>query len=245
MHAARLGGYYNLKYYKKCDYLICNTNDIREYVLRMGWPGERAVYLPNFIGEDSLPPVERACFNTPEDQPLIVCVGRLHYNKAFDVIIEALVEIENACLWIAGDGPLAGELRRKAADCSVQERVRFLGWRDDISAILAAADVFVCPSRHEPLGNVILEAWATGVPVVAAASQGPSQLIVDGENGLLAPVDDPAKLAAAIKRVLQDQVLAARLKGKGKECYFKNFSRSVVVPQYIEFFSGLCDARKS
>jgi len=242
INIGRLGGYYNLKYYKNCDYLICNTDDLRNYVVRLNWPGERAVYLPNFIDEERLPPLERTRFNTPQDRPLIVCIGRLHHNKAFDVVIEALCNIENAYLWIVGDGPLAGELRRKAVDCSVQDRVRFLGWRDDIPAIHATADVFVCPSRHEPLGNVILEAWAMEVPVVAAAAQGPAQLIVNGVNGLLVPVDDPGKLSAAIKRVLEDQVLATHLKGKGKECYFKNFSRSVVVPKYIEFFTGLCTA---
>ena len=83
-----------------------------------------------------------------------------------------------------------------------------------------------------------------GTPVVAAAAQGPSQLIVDGENGLLVPVDDPEQLALAIKRVLADQALAAHLKEKGKECYNKNFSRAVVVPEYIDFFTRLCVGRK-
>jgi glycosyltransferase involved in cell wall biosynthesis len=244
INVGRLGGYYNLKYYKKCDYLICNTDAIRDYVIRSDWPGERAVTLPNFIDETRLPAVNRSLFNTPQDCPLIVCMGRLHPNKAFDVIIDVLGRIENARLWIVGDGPLAGELRQKAIDCSVQDRVRFLGWRQDISAIHAAADVFVCPSRHEPLGNVILEAWAMGTPVVAAAAQGPVQLIVDGENGLLVPVDDPEQLAKAIKRVLTDQTLAARLKEKGKECYFKNFSRAVALPEYIDFFTRICDGRK-
>ena len=244
VNVGRLGGYYNLKYYKKCDYLICNTDAIRDYVVQMNWSGERVVRVPNFIDETRLPPVNRSLFNTPQGCPLIVCMGRLHRNKAFDVIIEALGRIENTCLWIVGDGPMADGLRQKAIDCSVQDRVRFLGWRQDISAIHAAADIFVCPSRHEPLGNVILEAWAMGTPVVAAAAQGPSQLIVDGENGLLVPVDDPEQLALAIKRVLADQALAAHLKEKGKECYSKNFSRAVVVPEYIDFFTRLCVGRK-
>ena len=123
---------------------------------------------------------------------------------------------------------------------SVQDRVRFLGWRDDVAAIHAAADVFVCPSRHEPLGNVILEAWAYGTPVVAAVSQGPSQLIIDRVNGLLVPVDDPVHMAEAIKQVLGDRALAVRLKDAGKKTYFAEFSRSKVVKKYIEFFTGIC-----
>lgn len=243
INVGRLGGYYDLKYHKKCDYLICNTADLRDYIVKLNWPQDRAVYLPNFIDEGRLPAVDRALFDTPQDRPLIVCCGRLHRNKAFDVMIAALSRIENAYLWIAGDGPLAGELRQTAADHSVQDRVRFLGWRQDVSAIHAAADVFVCPSRHEPLGNVILEAWAWGTPVVAAAAQGPAQLIVDKVNGLLVPVDDPVKLAEAIKLVLGDRALAAQLKDKGRECYFKNYSRAVVVPKYIEFFTRICTGR--
>lgn len=239
INVGRLGGYYDLKYYKKCNYLICNTSDLREYTVKLKWPRDRIVHLPNFIDESRLPAVDRSLFNTPRDRPLIVCFGRLHRNKAFDVMIEALSRIENAYLWITGDGPLAGQLRQLAAEHSVQDRVRFLGWRQDVAAIHAAADVFVCPSRHEPLGNVILEAWALGTPVVAAAAQGPAQLIVDRENGLLVAVDDPEKMAEAIKIVLEDRALAARLKDKGRECYFKNFSRAMVVPQYIEFFSRL------
>ena len=239
----RLGGYYDLKYYKKCDHLICNTADLRAYVINKDWPGEKVVYLPNFIDEAGLPAVDRALFATPDDNPLIVCFGRLHRNKAFDVAIDALSRIDQAWLWIVGEGPWAGHLRQKTLEHSVQDRVRFLGWREDVSAIHAAADIFLCPSRHEPLGNVVLEAWAYGTPVVAAASQGPGQLIVDGVNGLLVPVDDAAKMAEAIKLLLADRTLAARLKVAGRECYYKNFSRAVVVKKYIEFFTGICARR--
>ena len=98
----------------------------------------------------------------------------------------------------------------------IAERVRFLGWRDDVPALLAAADILVCPSRHEPLGNVVIEAWAAGVPVVATASDGPAGLIDDGESGLLVPLPGrpgggAAGLAAAIERLCRDPALRARL----------------------------------
>ena len=76
--------------------------------------------------------------------------------------------------------------------------MRFLGWRTDRGALLRAADICVLPSRWEPFGTVMLEAWAAGTPLVAAASQGPAALIEDGGNGLLVPVDDVAALAAAV-----------------------------------------------
>ena len=240
INVGRLGGYYDLKYYKKCDYLICNTADLCAYIVAKGWPRDKVVCLPNFIDETVLPAIDRALFDTPSVCPLIVCCGRLHHNKAFDVMIAALSKIKHAYLWMAGDGPLAGQLQQKAKEYSVQDRVRFLGWREDVSAIHAAADVFVCPSRHEPLGNVILEAWAYGTPVVAASSQGPAQLIVDKVNGLLVPVGDPVKMAEAISLVLADRALATRLKEAGREVYFGKYSRAIVVKKYIEFFNNIC-----
>src|SRR3546814_11074829 len=93
-------------------------------------------------------------------------------------------------LWLAGEGPRRRALMQQAARLGLGDRVRFLGWRDDVAALLRAADVFLCPSRHEPPGNVVIEAWAHGTPVVAAASQGPRPLIEDGTTGLLVALDD-------------------------------------------------------
>ena len=85
----------------------------------------------------------------------------------------ALAELPGCIAWIAGDGPLEADLKALAARLGVADRVRFLGWRTDRGALLAAADVCVLPSRWEPFGTVMLEAWAAGTPLVAAASQGP------------------------------------------------------------------------
>src|SRR5258706_13129845 len=129
-------------------------------------------------------PVARSAFDTAADAPLLVALGRLHTNKAFDVLIEALAGVHDAHLWIAGTGPEESALKARIASRDLGKRVRFLGWREDTEAVLAAADIFVCPSRHEPLGNVVIEAFAQGLPVIATASQSPKALIEDGLNGL-------------------------------------------------------------
>ena len=82
-----------------------------------------------------------------------------------------------------------------------------------------AADICVLPSRWEPFGTVMLEAWAAGTPLVAAASQGPAALIEDGGNGLLVPIDDAPALAAAIGRLIADPALEARLIERGRADY--------------------------
>ena len=236
VHVGRLGGYYDLKYYRHCHHLIGNTPDIRSWLVDQGWPDERAHYVPNFVAATQAAPVARQTFSTPGGAKVILALGRLHANKAFDTLIAALAQVPDAYLWIAGEGPLLGELERQAARLGVISRTRFLGWRDDVAALFAACDLFVCPSRHEPLGNVVIEAWAQAKPVVAAAAQGPSQLIFDGENGLLAPVDDAVALAAAINRALGDSDLVARLARTGRGAYEAQFTEAAVVRNYLEFF---------
>ncbi|MCK5779165.1 MAG: glycosyltransferase [Rhodospirillales bacterium] len=236
VHVARQGGYYDLKYYQNCDHLIGNTRDIVEYLVEHGWPKEKAHYLPNFVSARHGEPLDRGQYYTPKGVPLIVSMGRLHENKAFDTLLRALARVPNAYLWLAGDGPLKDELIKLAEELAIKPRVRFLGWRDDTENILASGDLFVCPSRHEPLGNVVIEAWAQGLPVVAADSMGPGTLIENGETGILVPVDDEILMGRAIRGVLDDDKLAERIARQGHDAYRRNFTEEKVVQQYLDFF---------
>jgi glycosyltransferase involved in cell wall biosynthesis len=237
VHVARLGGYYDLRYYRRCDHLIANTRDIATYLEREGWPAERTHYLPNFVASEMAPPLSRAALGTPEDAKLALALGRLHANKAFDVLLDAMAKLPRLHLWLAGEGELRPALERQAARLGLGDRVRFLGWRDDVAALLAAADLLVCPSRHEPLGNVIIEAWAAGVPVVAAASEGPSALIVDRTSGLLVPVDDAAARARARGRGAMDKALRESLVAGGRAAHDVAFGEARVVALYRDFFA--------
>ena len=237
VHVARLGGYYDLKYYRRCDHLIGNTRDIVAYLQRQGWPAERAHYLPNFTARIDAAPAARSALATPSDVTLALALGRLHVNKGFDVLLVALARTQRLHLWLAGEGELRATLERQAAALGIAERVRFLGWRDDIPALLGAADFLVCPSRHEPLGNVVIEAWAAGLPVIAAASEGPRALIADGENGLLVRVDDADALARAMLRLADDQDLRARLAAAGRAAHAAEYSEPRVVGLYRDFFA--------
>lgn len=234
LHVARLGGYYDLKYYRHCDHLVGNTPDIVDYLVAQGWPAARAHYLPNFVFADAMPPVPRGSLNTPDGAPLLLALGRLHTNKGFDVLLDALPHLPDRWLWLAGTGPLEASLKSRAERLGVLPRVRFLGWRDDVPALLAAADVLVCPSRHEPLGNVVIEAWAHAVPVVAAAATGPAHMIDDGKTGLLVPIEDAAALAEAIDRA--QGRCAADLVAAGHAAFEANYTEEAVVDRYLAFF---------
>ena len=239
LQVGRQGGYYDLKYYKACNHIIGNTQDITDNLVKEGWPTQCAHYLPNFVTEEKVRPVPRQTFFTPNTVPLILGVGRLHENKAFDVLLEALVRVPNAYLWIAGEGPRREDLEKMAENLAVKPRVRFLGWRDDVAALLQAADLFVCPSRHEPLGNVVLEAWAQSVPVVAADSYGPGTLIEHLVSGVLVPIDDSMMLAKAIRLVIEDDRLSADISLQGRAAYEAEFTETAVVSRYMQFFQEI------
>jgi glycosyltransferase involved in cell wall biosynthesis len=234
----RLGGYYNLKYYQGFEELIANTEDIAEWIVGQGWPAGRVRCIPNFAAAPPKGlPLDRATLDTPAGAPLLLAMGRLHESKAHDVSLQALADLPDAYLWIAGVGPLEAKLKAMAEALGVQGRVRFLGWRTDPSALYRAADVCVFPSRYEPLGNVVIQAWAHGLPVVAAASQGPKALIEDGRDGLLVPVDDAAALAAGVRRLLAEPALADQFAARGLGRVAAEFSEAAVVAQWKTLFS--------
>ena len=245
VHVARLGGYYDLKYYRRCDHLIANTRAIAEYAVVGGWPRERIHHLPNFV------PDARAVGQhngripaAPQNPPLGLALGRLHPNKGFALLLEALAGTREVRLAIAGDGPLRAALEQLAGGLGIADRVSFLGWREDVAELLANADFLVCPSLHEPLGNVVIEAWSAGLPVVATASDGPVGLIENEVTGLLVPLPDqpgggPRALANAIERLCRDPGLRTRLGQAGRRVYEAEFTEKAVVAGYRGLFERL------
>ncbi len=241
--ACRLGHYYDLKYYRHADFWIGNTRGICDHLVRGGMPAARVEYIANFIDERPCLPVSRASLDLPEAVPMLVAAGRLHRNKGFDVLLAALVQVPEAVLCIAGTGPEEQALRQQCSDLGLDARVRFLGWRDDVSSLILAADLFVCSSRHEGLGNIVLEAWYRECPIVAAESQGPLELIEDGVSGVLTPVDDADALAGGIRQVLADPQAAARMAQAGAACYSEEFSQAVILGRYAELVRRLAAER--
>ncbi len=235
----RLGGYYDVGNYRKCDHLIVNTPDLVRHVVENGWPQNAVSMISNF-GElpEALENPERLP-DIPLNHKVLLCLGRLHNKKAHDTLIRALTKIPDASVLIAGTGDLESHLKELAAELGVRDRVYFLGLRKDIQGLFARADICVFPSRFEPLGNVVLEAWATNTPIVAANSQGPSWLIQDGKNGLLFEVDDIEHCAAQVNRLLEDFELQKYLQVNGYETFCRKFSMDVIMKQYKDLFFKL------
>ena len=239
VHAARLGGYYDLKYYRRADHLVANTRDIARHLVAAGWPERRVHYLPNFVDAGQVEPVDRVAQGVAPGATLALALGRLHPNKGFDVLLKALAGAPAVHLWLAGEGEERASLEAQAARLGLGQRVRFLGWREDAGALIAAADMVVCPSRIEPLGNVVIEAWARARPVIATACAGPAALIAHESSGLLVPIDDASALAAALTRLAGDPALKRRLAAAGRLAYESEFTEAAVVAQYLAFFARI------
>jgi len=211
----RHGGYYNLRFYRGCDLLVGNTEDICRSIISRGWPAERVRYIRNFAAIDRLPALPRTSFDTPPGVPLALSMGRLHSDKAHDVTLRALAQLPGAELGVA-------------------DRVRFLGWREDAGALYRAADICLFPSRVEPLGNVVIQAWAYGLPIITAKSLGPSALVRDGIDGLLVEVDDPGAVARAAGQLLAEPTLAAGLRAAGLARVASEYSEAAVIAEWLE-----------
>lgn len=237
---ARLGGYYNLKYYKSTDFFMTITPDIRQYLIDKGIAPSHVRHINNFADfKDAPGTVDRSALGVPEGAPLLIALGRLHKSKAFDTLIQAVAQAPGIYLWIAGEGPDRGALEGLIASLKVDDRVKLLGWRDDRGALFRAADLCVFPSRYEPFGTVFVQAWAQKVPLISSDAAGPKQFVRDGEDGLVVPIDDVSGLAEAIIRLAGDPALARRLAERGYERYIAEFSREKTVAAYLEYFKDI------
>jgi len=170
-------------------------------------PPERVVVVPN--GIDPAPwvgaePLARASLGVPASVPLAAVVGLLNVAKGQDVLLRALADPRAADLHllVVGHGEDEPALRALARDLGLDDRVRFLGWRQDVPRLLATADFLVLPSRWEGLPYIVLEAMAAGLPIVATRVDGARELVDDGTSGFLAASEDPKDLARAIGAAL-------------------------------------------
>lgn len=238
------GGYYDPRKFGKCSVFVGVTQDIVRHMVAKGVAPEKAHYVPTFPDVREERAVDRASLQTPADAFVLLALSRLHEKKGLDVLLRAAKNIPNAYVWLAGEGPLRDSLERLTRALGMEERVRFLGWRTDRGALLRAADVCVLPSRYEPFGTVILEAWAAQTPFVAAASAGPAAHVRDGENGLLVPIDDAKELTSALVRLRDNQDLRRSVTEGGFLDYTRNFTKDVVTARMGALYETLIAAHK-
>lgn len=238
------GGYYDLKYYKSCDYFMGVTRDIVRHIKEHIAEPSRA-YVGHTFGtlpEDA--PVARADLGVPKGSKTVLLLSRMHWKKGVDTLLEAARSLPDVYFLLAGDGPDMEKYKAMAKDLGVEERAIFLGWRTDRAALLSCADICVLPSRYEPFGTVIAESWFAGVPLIAAKAAGASQYVTHEKDGLLHEIDAADELAAHIKRVLGDEELQKSLIKHGQQTYKELFSKEVVVSELMKSYQEMIEAGK-
>ena len=240
-----MGGYYNLKYFPTADYLIGVTPRIRDYIVEHGIAPQRAFMCHTFGTMPDAPAVSRASLGVPQDALLLLTLSRLHPKKGIDTAIRALVRLPNAHLCVAGDGPEEAKYETLARELGLSERVHFLGWRNDRKALLEICDICLLPSRYEPFGTVIAEAWSMRRPLVAASADGARQYVRDNENGAVFPIDDERALVQRIMQIAGDPGFAARLVEQGYRDYERLFSRDIVIDRLLDIYRTVIAARRA
>ena len=156
---------------------------------------------------------------------LVVTVSRLSAQKAVDVMLDAVARLpDDACLAILGQGPAEAGLREHARSLGLGRRVLWLGWRDDVADVIAAADVFCLSSVWEGIPLAVQEAMLLGTPVVGTRVGGMPEIVEDGVSGRLVPMNDPERLSEALMEVLHSPQTAKRYAAQARERLLEVFS---------------------
>lgn len=250
VHVARLGSYYNLKGYRHAHAWIGITRGIHDYLVDSGMNAGRVLHIGNFV--PAVTPVARenlqalrARLGIEDGARVVVATGRLHPVKGFEDLLAAFSLLPETLsgqplyLVIAGDGPVREQLHTAAGRLGIDRRVRWCGWQEETGPYIELADTVVCPSRDEPHGNVILEAWSHRRALVSTDTKGGSELITDGVNGLLVPRREPRRLAAAMESLLRDARLRQQLVQAGLATINSNYSEEKIISAYIDGYAAL------
>jgi glycosyltransferase involved in cell wall biosynthesis len=230
------GGYYKLARFRNCEWHVGLTKDLLRHIREQGVPENRSGIIHTYADFEGVAPVDRATLDTPKDAPVALALARLHWKKGLDTLLDATAKVPGLYVWIAGEGPIEAELKAQCTKLGLDDRVRFLGWRNDRGALLAAATFVAFPSRYEPFGTVTVDAWAASRPLVAADAVGPAAYVEDGVSGLLVPKDNVDALANAMGRVINEPGLAAKLVAGGRAAYEAQFTRAAFVRDSIAFY---------
>jgi glycosyltransferase involved in cell wall biosynthesis len=221
--------------------------DLRE---RTGLPADRIAVIPNGIDTAAADralaaagEAARAGLGLSHADLVVASIGRLHRQKGFDVLLEAFRPLALAHprgrLIIAGEGPERAALEEKAAALGIAGRVLFTGAVSSPWNVLAAADIFVLPSRYEGMPNALLEAMAAALPVVATGVGAVPEMIEDGRQGFVVPPQDPQAIAAALDRLSWSPDLRKEMGRRGRETAKGSFSPAAAMDRLVALYESL------
>ena len=192
-----------------------------------------AVFRPDLSARERI----RGELGVPEDRVVIMAVSRLVWHKGYPELAAAMRMVPEAELWVAGerlDSDRGADMAALLGSAGLGCRLRMLGYRADIPALLAAADIFTLPSRFEGLPMSVIEAMLTGLPVVATNVRGPAEQVVDEVTGLSVPAGDQVALGSALGRLVRDPELRARMGQAGRQRALERYDEFKVLSRTLD-----------
>lgn len=233
------------------DAVVGNSRAVVDFYQKAGIPENKLAMI--YSGVDDAPPAVadraavRAEFGWPADAPLVLFAGRLMPQKGVADLLYALDLLQHVRpqvkTLIAGDGPLRQDLESLAHSFALDDRVRFLGGRDDLPRLLAAADMLVLPSLYEGLPNVVLEAMRAAKPVIATAAPGTTEVVAHGQTGLLVPLSNFQETAKAIRALVDDPDRARALGAAGRARVDAEFRAATMIEQFAVLYENRARAK--
>ncbi len=220
---------------------------------RLGIPASRVLVRHNIVGPFVPPPAEdlaalRASLAISPDARVLLAVGRLSREKGHVDLLDAVALLRAAGhpaairVVIVGGGPERGELESRCRQPDLSGCVTFAGQQETVRPFYAISQLLVLPSHSEGSSNVVLEAMAAGLPIVATGVGGTTELLTDGENALLVPCRDPQALSRAIALLLDDPELARRL-GQAAQTASRNYTPDAYAASLIGLYRAVLDAQ--
>lgn len=206
--------------------------------------------VPNFVDATRFAPSrDRAALrgvfpDLADDEAVLIHVSNLRPVKRVPDVVRVFAAVaarRPARLVVVGDGPERTAAERLVDDLGLRARAAFLGKQGDFRDVLAASDVFLLPSETESFGLAALEAQSCGVPVVAAATGGVAEVIVDGETGLLAPVGDVDGMAARATSLVEDRAKWAAFSAAARRRVLERFDEGPAIDRYEAIYRRVLD----
>jgi len=231
-------GDFLLKKITRADKLVTVCSQSTAEALQEGFTASQVEQIPNGVDTNHFKP-----FSSSGNQKNITFIGRLDHMKGVQVLLDAFKTLKEdgvtAHLTIIGDGPDRDKLQNLSRDAGVNDSISFCGAVEDIIPYLQKSALFVLPSLSEGLSNVLLEAMACGLPIVATRVGGNIDLIRDGENGILVETENSNQLSEAMKKILQDKALAKKLGSEARKTVEQRFSLISIADRYLSLYQKL------
>ena len=238
--------------WSRADAIICISHAVSDWLIAGGMPANRAKVIYYGIESDkfSQPRLDLRKDWALNGSSIVGSIGRLEARKGHDCLIEAMAglskRLPNVLLLIAGHDSwgYGVTLQRRIDELGLKERVRLIGFQNDVASFLSALDVFAFASNSEGFGQVLVEAMAMAKPVVASRIPPLNEIVVDGETGSLAECGSPESFAQAIARLLMDSEERERMGASGRERVKTHFTAERMSQETLLLYEQLL-GRKS